>query len=91
MEQAAETPAADIERMKAERHAELLKAEGDAIVLRAIVQDTLWMAQRYADGRMTYAVGMYNAAAKVAHDRFGIDVTYAKDGMFDANPQFNGE
>jgi len=33
---------------------------------RGVVLDTLWMARRYADGRQSYAVGMYNDAAKIA-------------------------
>lgn len=51
--------------------------------LMRIVKDTLWMAQRYADGRMTYAVEMYNAAARDARS-LGIEASDAKDGMFDA-------
>lgn len=35
-------------------------------VLEAIIRDTLWMARRYAHGRMSYAVGMYNDAARKA-------------------------
>lgn len=34
--------------------------------LQAIIRDTLWMACRYAHGRQSYAVGMYNAAARDA-------------------------
>ena len=34
--------------------------------LRAVIRDTLWMAQRYTNGRQSYAVGMYNRAAKEA-------------------------
>ena len=37
-----------------------------------VVRDTLWMAGRYADGRQTYAVGMYNDALKIAQ-RGGYD------------------
>ena len=33
---------------------------------RGIVRETLWMARRYVDGRMTYAVAAYNAAAMIA-------------------------
>lgn len=33
---------------------------------RSVVRDTLWMARRYADGRKTYAVGMFNDAAELA-------------------------
>ena len=34
--------------------------------LESIVRDTLWMACRYAHGRQSYAVGMYNGAARKA-------------------------
>lgn len=53
-----------------------------AEIAEKIVRDTLWMAGRYADGRKTYAVSMYNdalAQAKAA----GIDgdARPALDGM----------
>lgn len=35
-------------------------------LLESIVRDTLWMACRYAHGRSSYAVGMYNEAARRA-------------------------
>jgi hypothetical protein len=31
-----------------------------------IIRDTLWMAQRYANGRQSYAPGIYNDAARKA-------------------------
>lgn len=34
--------------------------------LERIIHDTLWMARRYAHGRQSYAVGMYNDAARAA-------------------------
>lgn len=34
--------------------------------LGRIIRDTLWMARRYAHGRESYAVGMYNRAARAA-------------------------
>ena len=43
----------------------LTKERDDA---RHVVRQTLWMARRYADGRNTYAVEMYNDAAKIAID-----------------------
>ena len=57
--------------------------------LRQLLADTLWMAQRYADGRSTYAVGMYNDAAHTLL-RLGFPLRpdpttgtiWAKDGMF---------
>lgn len=52
--------------------------------LEKIVRDTLWMAQRYADGRKSYAVGLYNDAARAAL-RLGVvrpsADTFAIDGM----------
>jgi hypothetical protein len=34
--------------------------------LESIILDISWMARRYADGRQTYAVGMYNDAIELA-------------------------
>jgi hypothetical protein len=34
--------------------------------LESIIRDTLWMACRYAHGRQSYSVGMYNDAARRA-------------------------
>lgn len=42
------------------------RAERERDEARGVVRDTLWMARRYADGRQSYAVGMYNDAAKIA-------------------------
>ena len=56
-------------------------------VLKRIIEDTLWMAQRYADGRSTYAVGMFNNAVH-ALDGIGLgglfkaDKRFADDGMY---------
>jgi hypothetical protein len=36
--------------------------------LTHIIKETMWMARRYANGRMTYAPGMYNDAARIAID-----------------------
>lgn len=47
----------------------VLRIDADTRRLRAlerIVADTLWMARRYADGRQSYATGMYNDAARLA-------------------------
>jgi hypothetical protein len=57
--------------------------------LIAIIKQTMWMARRYADGRMTYAPGMYNDAAELAVELgvlsvndFGHDAEiFAKDSM----------
>lgn len=40
--------------------------EAEVELLRSVVRDTLWMACRYAHGRSSYAVGMYNEAARKA-------------------------
>lgn len=62
-------------------------------VLRSIVQNTLWMARRYADGRMSYAVSTYNDAVHALDDE-GLGhllkpepehlgaARFANDGMF---------
>lgn len=41
-------------------------ADERVAALESIIRDTLWMACRYAHGRASYAVGMYNAAARKA-------------------------
>lgn len=41
-------------------------AEQRIAALESIIRDTLWMARRYAHGRQSYAVGMYNDAARRA-------------------------
>jgi hypothetical protein len=50
--------------------------------LTGIVRDTLWMAGRYADRRMSYAVGLYNDARVKAEAMGCADgATIAIDGM----------
>ena len=49
----------------------MITLEEENTILRSIVQDTLWMARRYADGRATYAVGMVNDAIDKA-DKVGV-------------------
>jgi hypothetical protein len=71
---------AEIERLKRERDE-----------ARGIVRDIYWMALRYADGRMTYAVGMCNDAVRKGYDAGwlpmkssgGDTITpdFARDGM----------
>lgn len=72
---------AEIERLEAKVKA--LEEERDEA--RHVVKQTLWMAQRYANGRMTYAVEMFNDAARLAvvggYAPEGPMI--AKDGMFD--------
>ena len=63
------------------RTKEQLKAENEA--LRVIVADVHWMARRYADGRSSYAPGMFNSRVK---ELLGMGVElckphYARDGM----------
>ena len=57
---------------------------------RGIVRNIYWMACRYADGRNTYAPGMYNRAIAKAYDAGWLtfdhtgrryEVQYARDGM----------
>jgi hypothetical protein len=43
---------------------EEIAAENEA--LKSIIHDTLWMACRYAHGRQSYAVGMFNGASRKA-------------------------
>lgn len=67
-----------------------LKEENE--ILKEIIRDTLWMAQRYADGRSTYAPYVLNMAI---HKLDGLGLAYlhvgdpaaehrrfANDGMF---------
>jgi hypothetical protein len=55
---------------------------------RQIVRDIYWMARRYADGRQSYAVGMFNDAIRKAYDagwlehRIEAEPPYARDSMF---------
>jgi hypothetical protein len=55
--------------------------------LRHIIQETLWMARRYADGRSTYTPETVNKCIDKALE-LGIDMSgppeemYASDGMF---------
>lgn len=54
--------------------------------LEKIIRETLWMACRYAHGRQSYAVGLYNDAARraqhfgVVQDRIGDEPLFALDG-----------
>jgi hypothetical protein len=55
---------------------------------RQIVRDIYWMARRYADGRQSYAVGMFNDAVRKAYDagwlehRLDHEPRFARDSMF---------
>lgn len=67
-----------------------LKEENEA--LKQIIRETLWMAQRYADGRSTYAPSMFNSMVHkldglgLAHLHVGDPAEnhkrFARDGMF---------
>lgn len=72
----------------AEADRERLQRELDEA--RGIVRNIYWMACRYADGRNTYAPGMYNRAIAKAYDAGWLtfdhtgrryEVQYARDGM----------
>jgi len=61
--------------------------------LQHIIEETLWMARRYADGRSTYAPETVNKCIDKALE-IGIDLSgppeemYASDGMFgEWNPE----
>jgi hypothetical protein len=61
--------------------------------LRRIIQGTLWMARRYADGKTTYAPGLVNESIMMAQE-LGVDLDgptdppYAKNGMLgEWNPE----
>ena len=58
-----------------------------------VIDSTLWMAQRYADNRCTYATQQFNEALQLANsltDDMFYRIPYAKDGMFGTwNPEFN--
>lgn len=47
--------------------------------LKAVIRDTLWMACRYAHGRQSYAVAMYNEAARNAQQLGALDGRPASD------------
>jgi len=55
--------------------------------LKKIISDIWWMARRYADGRSTYATGMFNNAIRQA-EALGVELNpkpegtiFARDGM----------
>lgn len=59
----------------------LVAASAERRELQSMVTDTLWMAYRYADGRRSYAVSLYNAARDRALRRLPwLDSTRAVDG-----------
>ncbi len=70
-----------------ESEVDLLKREN--IRLRDIIERTIWMARRYADGRMTYAVSDVNSAidqikelgVEIKSDHTLTNPNYATDGI----------
>lgn len=62
----------------------------DCGTYRHIIDDIWWMARRYAHGRSSYAVSMYNESIALAQ-KMGMEfrpdaidgLIEAKDGMFD--------
>lgn len=67
------------------------KLERENERLKNIIVDIAWMARRYADGRKTYAVSMYNDACfdacklgcNIRPDFAEGDRLFARDGMED--------
>ena len=62
-----------------------LQSGAELEALRKIVRDFHWMARRYADGRSSYAPGMFNDHVKTLQS-FGFDFhqsapLFARDGM----------
>ena len=51
--------------------------------LEGIIQDIWWMSRRYAHGRQSYAVGMYNDAIQTALD-LGMKFKPDNDGLIKA-------
>ena len=57
-----------------------LKEENEA--LKQILQDVMWMAFRYVDGRSTYAPHMFNMAVHEL-DRLGLSHLHVGDSAFE--------
>lgn len=61
-----------------------LKQENE--LLRRVARDFHWMARRYADGRMTYATGLFNDHTRLLLS-LGVELNncdgtlFAQDGM----------
>ena len=62
-------------------------------VLLGVIQDIYWMARRYADGRQTYAVSMYNDALIEAMTEGFVPRTGSAEGIWaaDGDPMFHKE
>jgi hypothetical protein len=67
---------------------EIAKLKEERDEARQIVRDIYWMARRYADGRLSYAPGMFNDAIRKAVEGgwlkpstdFGKEGIYAREG-----------
>lgn len=75
----------------------LKKLQDDNNKLKSIIQQIIYMASRYADGRSSYAPSIVNEAIMDAKD-MGVllgEIEYAKDGMLgewdEENRRFKGE
>lgn len=70
-----------LQEQQAAQAAELERVKGERDEAQSVVRETLWMAGRYADGRATYAVEMYNAARqKAVKGGYAGDAKEAIDG-----------
>ena len=79
-----------VAKMHREAAAAIERLQRELDEARGIVRNIYWMACRYADGRNTYAPGMYNRAIAKAYDAGWLtfdhtgrryEVQYARDGM----------
>ena len=75
-----------------ERDAQIASLTAERDQMAAIIRDTLWMAARYADGRRSYAVGLYNDA-RVKAEALGCahEAWPAVDGMDPERPTLTEE
>jgi len=53
---------------------------------REMIKELLWMARRYADGRMTSTPSLFNEIQKVAVDKYGIDIIGKRPGTTENFP-----
>ena len=64
-----------------------MKKSKQRLELEEIITDLHWMARRYADGRSSYAPGMFNSHTRrllkmgVRLNRTGDDTIWARDAM----------
>ena len=49
--------------------------------IASLIADIVWMARRYADGRMTYAPSMFNDAYDQLRDLLGDDIELKADDL----------